>query len=317
MQQIIDQLYYSLASGKHLMFFYLTVSYSIGLPSLVVLILAHLKSRWKALTYLIYLLLAKTGELISVSYLEYQHANVPFGVHIYQIMIIFSLESLVILLLPFLVNEIFGIAHRRQINYIFGVLFGIGLALIIVPYFLGIYREGTSPAYLQKGISIEALTSFKIYRLLFWGAYLYAFLVGIRKIKTVHDLKERNFYIYFMAILLALAFQTIVPVIKTFPENLFIFATGYFLLNILLLKYMINRFFEFSKPTLREPLDELITNREKEILLLLAQGLANKAIGAKLCITETTVKSHVQNIYKKVGVSNRVQLLNSLRNYLD
>jgi DNA-binding CsgD family transcriptional regulator len=317
MQRIIDQLYYYLASGKHLMFFYLTISYSIGLPSLVVLILAYLKSRWKALNYLTYFLLAKTGTLIALSYLEYQHANVPSGIHSYQLMIFFSLESLVILLIPLLVNELFAIAHRRQINYIFSVLFGIGLALIIVPYFLGLYREATSPGYLQEGILIQGLTSFKIYRVIFWGAYLYGFFVMIREIKIAPDLKKRNLYIYFMAILLGLDFQTIAPVIKTFPENLFFFATGYFFLNILLLKYLINRFFKFSNPTLKEPLDEMITNREKEILLLLAQGLANKDIGAKLYITESTVKTHVQNIYKKVGVSNRVQLLNSLKNYLD
>ena len=96
-----------------------------------------------------------------------------------------------------------------------------------------------------------------------------------------------------------------------------IFASGYFYLNVLLLKNLVNRFFSNFKPPLKENIDELVTGREKEILLLMAQGLTNKDIGAKLCISELTVKTHVQNIYKKFAVNTRVQLINSLKNYLD
>ena len=51
-----------------------------------------------------------------------------------------------------------------------------------------------------------------------------------------------------------------------------------------------------------------ISDREKEIVLLLARGLSNKEIADKLFISPGTVKNHVYNIYEKTGVKNRVEL---------
>jgi DNA-binding NarL/FixJ family response regulator len=50
-----------------------------------------------------------------------------------------------------------------------------------------------------------------------------------------------------------------------------------------------------------------LTDREMEVLQLLAQGLANKQIAAKLSISEHTVKFHVSSIYTKLGVGNRTE----------
>ena len=53
--------------------------------------------------------------------------------------------------------------------------------------------------------------------------------------------------------------------------------------------------------------DEPLTDREHEILGLLARGLANKQIAAELGISENTVKFHVSSIYGKFGVTNRTE----------
>ena len=50
-----------------------------------------------------------------------------------------------------------------------------------------------------------------------------------------------------------------------------------------------------------------LTPREREVLALLAQGLANKQIAPRLGITEHTVKAHVAAIYEKVGAGNRAE----------
>jgi DNA-binding CsgD family transcriptional regulator len=320
MQQIIDYLYYFLTTGEHQMFFYLTTSYSIGLPTLVILILAHMKSRWKVLMYMIYFLLLGTIELIFATYLEYQHINFPFGVHSNQYVILFCIESLVIILLPFLVNQIFAVTCRQQINYVFGALFMIGLGLIVVPCFFRVNTNEIFMVIYREGTSLGSLMTFKIYRGLFWGACIYALLVMIRKIKTVKDLQERNFYINTCFILLILASQTVVPVFSSFPENLFISAIGYFFLNVLLLKYIVYRFFVDSdsfQSNFPQTMSIELTDREKEVLVLLKQGLTNKNIGVRLCISELTVKSHIQNIYKKLGVNNRIKLINLLKNHHD
>jgi DNA-binding NarL/FixJ family response regulator len=50
-----------------------------------------------------------------------------------------------------------------------------------------------------------------------------------------------------------------------------------------------------------------LTNREIEILKLLANGMANKQIAYRLKISEKTVRNHVSNAYEKLGISDRSQ----------
>ena len=50
-----------------------------------------------------------------------------------------------------------------------------------------------------------------------------------------------------------------------------------------------------------------LTDRELEVLRMLAQGMSNRAIGARLYISETTVKFHVGNIMRKLEVSRRAE----------
>jgi len=52
---------------------------------------------------------------------------------------------------------------------------------------------------------------------------------------------------------------------------------------------------------------EKLTEREREILELIAAGTSNKEIGLKLHLTEKTVKHYVTNIFQKLQVHNRVQ----------
>lgn len=56
-----------------------------------------------------------------------------------------------------------------------------------------------------------------------------------------------------------------------------------------------------------EELTEELTDRESEVLQLLAQGMSNKQIAARLSISEHTVKFHVSAIYGKLGVTNRTE----------
>jgi two-component system, NarL family, response regulator LiaR len=52
---------------------------------------------------------------------------------------------------------------------------------------------------------------------------------------------------------------------------------------------------------------EALTEREREVLLLLAQGYSNKEIGRDLQIAEDTVKTHIKHILAKLGVQSRTQ----------
>lgn len=58
-----------------------------------------------------------------------------------------------------------------------------------------------------------------------------------------------------------------------------------------------------------------LTPREREILLMLAEGLRYRAIAQRLCVTEATIKFHVLNLYQKLQSSSRVEALNRAREW--
>jgi HD-GYP domain-containing protein (c-di-GMP phosphodiesterase class II) len=60
------------------------------------------------------------------------------------------------------------------------------------------------------------------------------------------------------------------------------------------------------RPSRRAARPAGLTRREAEVLLHVAQGLSNKEIASALWISEKTVRNHVEHIYAKIGVSNRI-----------
>lgn len=55
--------------------------------------------------------------------------------------------------------------------------------------------------------------------------------------------------------------------------------------------------------------DDTVTEREREVIRLVEQGFANKEIADRLCISDSTVRYHLTNIFDKVGVRSRQRLL--------
>ncbi len=68
---------------------------------------------------------------------------------------------------------------------------------------------------------------------------------------------------------------------------------------------LVNPLFGASLANSGEQLIDPLTDREVEVLQLLAQGMANKQIALQLGISEHTVKFHISGIYTKLGVTNR------------
>ncbi len=52
-----------------------------------------------------------------------------------------------------------------------------------------------------------------------------------------------------------------------------------------------------------------LSNRESEVAELVSKGLSNKEVANQLFVTEKTVKFHLTNIYKKMNVKSRAQLI--------
>ena len=57
-----------------------------------------------------------------------------------------------------------------------------------------------------------------------------------------------------------------------------------------------------------------LTRREQEIILALLEGKSNKELAQALFVSEKTIETHLGNIYKKIGVKNRLELFSRLQN---
>ena len=77
-----------------------------------------------------------------------------------------------------------------------------------------------------------------------------------------------------------------------------------------------SRFFEYFQKSFKEEIQSIsdeenllnyLTQREEEVLDLLTQGITYKGVAQKLFISETTVKTHVNNIFQKLQVNDRTQ----------
>ena len=64
-----------------------------------------------------------------------------------------------------------------------------------------------------------------------------------------------------------------------------------------------------ASKTQLSPWSDAVTEREREVIGLLTQGLSNKEIAYRLSIADSTVRRHLTNIFEKVGVPNRQKLL--------
>lgn len=66
------------------------------------------------------------------------------------------------------------------------------------------------------------------------------------------------------------------------------------------------------QPVRTHPMERL-SEREKELLVFLFNGITNREIAGRLFVSENTVKFHLKNIYAKLGVGNRLQAINTAR----
>ena len=85
-------------------------------------------------------------------------------------------------------------------------------------------------------------------------------------------------------------------------------AAGEALLAPTVTRRLLDRF-AHTLPGVEEPPAELatLTERELEVLKLLAGGLSNAELAARLFLSETTVKSHISSVLRKLGLRDRVQ----------
>ena len=118
--------------------------------------------------------------------------------------------------------------------------------------------------------------------------------------------------------------MTFIPMLVLFPLDMIFFKHSSFKLSYICFSiFTVNTYYFISRYYFRayEPVPESLniknnffdmnnlSEREEEVSLLLIKGETNSDIGQKLFISVNTVKSHIKSIYRKLEVSNRIQLI--------
>ena len=75
-----------------------------------------------------------------------------------------------------------------------------------------------------------------------------------------------------------------------------------------------NKDFLFSSPVVVKQIKNYLqkrglSKRESEVVILVVQGLTNKQVADQLCVAEKTVKFHLTNVYKRMKISRRSQII--------
>lgn len=88
-------------------------------------------------------------------------------------------------------------------------------------------------------------------------------------------------------------------------------AAGEALLSPAITRHLIEAFLQrpIKTPAPNESLLDVLTDREREVLALVAKGLSNAEIGTRLYITPATVKTHVARVLTKLDARDRAQLI--------
>ena len=92
-------------------------------------------------------------------------------------------------------------------------------------------------------------------------------------------------------------------------EGIRLVANGNALLGPTVTRRLLERFADERPPSESAAAESVatLTEREREILYLLASGLSNAELAERLFVSETTVKTHVSSVLRKLGVRDRVQ----------
>lgn len=203
------------------------------------------------------------------------------------------------------------------------ILFFLPQVLLFLVIILAIVFESTITAYLfPVGFLLEAI----IFPLLILYLLSFHILVMVKHKKILQQKTKRSAFAYVFISALFLLMEIIlifVPTTKWIEQfesmNIFIFS---FFIFSTILWLNIKQLLDTGNITVKEVPTDLvqeykITQRERDILDLLIIGKTNKEIGDILFISTKTVETHIYNVYRKMKVKNKIELLQMCKNISD
>ena len=306
----------------HFVIFYNIIILFILLVSFNIPVIIFIKTGDKFLRNYIFFFLPFILFTISLMSITYLNTNInDVNNHLIQLIFYFSEITFVLMILSvgLFGQYLFSVSNIKIKNLILIIIAIIEILLIPFHVKTIIINE----RFIFKIGSISSITFIII--------IIYILFVGILNYKKIKNIEIKNIAKSLLIINLlffpGLMFDLYRKLINISHEIIFknrhaiflIHPIFYSVLSIICTYFIIRYYFNLYKVNIKDmPLDNLIKKydisiREKEVVSLVIQGKSNKDIADNLFISVNTVKTHIRNIYEKIGIKSRYELINSIK----
>jgi DNA-binding CsgD family transcriptional regulator len=289
---------------QHLYVFYFFITVSIGIVSLAIAVDAYIKTGDKLLKYYLYFYSAFTLDVMFTAWHLYISTNIPslnldilllisYGATVAYYLLIFAITVFT--------HVLWIVPHSRIKNIIFG---GIIVVLYIGQHYFVFVTDNRQlqriGEYIETGVFISVV--------------LYAFVVGIYYYGRLQENVRKAIALRVLILLGIFIPGFVYEIFSTNDFSVFspLLYCGF---SILFTYYLITQYPSHLQASKRPISEEeffdayQISPREREIAAFLLRGYKNQHIAETLCISVTTVKTHIRNMYPKFGVTSRYELL--------
>lgn len=310
---------------QHLRILIYLISFACGISLISSLI--HLYPKYPKAYLKKYLIHVITLNVLAVLSMFYRYLNLfsasptmPFtDIQIFLYSVIFSFGILVTFLnlITFLMVLLELLEWKK--NWIFSIILLLGSIIVILALIQGLYAIFTRrdvDVLMENLITLDIAAS---------AVILLSALSPWIFVRILRNHKKRTLIVGFLALYgFSYGVMLTTALFKESIYSIFYFSSGicFLMLNLLpliFLKRVLDKveIQEIRNVSGRE-YDHIyakygITNREKEIIQLIFSGKSNKEIGEILYISVKTVKYHVYNIYRKLKIKNRIELINMIK----
>jgi DNA-binding CsgD family transcriptional regulator len=224
--------------------------------------------------------------------------------------------AVIVALIHFLVG-VYQVRARKAISAAFLALMLVSDVLLLSP--LGAVLDAE-----QKTIHLGV--GYQIASLVYFASFTFAMLLGYGRLRRVWDTNRRNFILGLLIFATVGYLESAASLVGSLQnttasfseESGFLFSSiPYALYGIFLINYFLH--YPLPAPASDGELSEAfltkygITDREREIIQKVVEGKSNAEIAGELFISLATVKTHLHNIYGKMNVDSRYDLLARVR----
>lgn len=250
---------------------------------------------------------------IMVNFLHYHHADLPFRVLRTVALLYYTVAGLLIFTTPYAFHQSHSISHKRDILFIVLFVFYELLIILRFPYQWGPDRNFfLTDFYYNLAVLLKPIVF----------GYVAAGLI-FTKFKRMEN-PQRNVLRAVTLICLLNILALCLPGLSkiqmlTFNEVniaivldtlLYFSMTGLFFFKLMRGSFgIVNKSHEEDIKVQEKIPDFNLSQREEEVLHYVIKGLAYKEIADILCISESTIKTHVTRIFNKAGCSKRSELI--------